>query len=162
MNITHHDSASLNIQAFRGKEHRGLNSTQWGSISSREPTVQWFCSKVYLSMQPAVLHYFCTSLQHWISTALFPQSRLSFPSNECMLVHTSIIFLSHPLPAHGERTSRSPASSESSEICSFLKDLVLNASWLTLSRVGNWLGLGSHELNHHRRLSLQKGDLFSL
>lgn len=58
MNITHHDSASLNIQAFRGKEHRGLNSTQWGSISSREPTVQWFCSKVYLSMQPAVLHYF--------------------------------------------------------------------------------------------------------
>lgn len=162
MNITHHDSASPNTQAFRGKEHRGLNSAQWGSTSSCEATVQWFSSQVYLSIQAAVLHCFSTSLLHWISTALFPQSRLSFLSNECMLVHTSTLFLSHPLPAYGERISRSPASSESSEICSLLKDLVLNASWLTLSRVGNWLGLGSHELHHHRRLNIQKGDLFSL
>lgn len=102
MNTTQHNSTSLNIQAFRGKEHRGLNSTQRGSVSSCEATVQWLCSQIYLSLHPAIPHCFSTSLLCWISTALFLQSRWHFPSNKRMLVHTSIIFLSHS-PAHGER-----------------------------------------------------------
>lgn len=128
----------------------------------------WFCFKVYRSLQPGIQHCFFSFLCH-AEYLLHRFFWLLLPLNESIPVHTPTVFML-PSPACGEKQQRklTPLSPVFMDLLilegSIDKCFLANSlqSQNSMRRVGNWVGWRSCELNHHRRLSIHKGEFFFL
>lgn len=165
----HHDSTSLNIKPFRGKsckEHRLPHSTQSGlqKLLRSHNTAILFSSLPFSAashINTVSSHFSATLNIHCTDSSDYP-----FPQTK-VFWFTLPRYFSSPSQHMETGNSRSPATSLTFMDLLFLEEFI-NECFLvnslqshnTTRRVGNRVGWGSCELNHHRRLSSHKGEFF--
>lgn len=169
-NIMHYDSTNLNTQVLEERAVRCITCpTQLcqDPIGSCEATRHDdFVSKFTLLCSQA----YSTVSSHFSATLNILLHRLFWlplPLNKSILVHTPTVFML-PSPACGDKQQRKPSQLPPVFMDLLLLEGFIDKSFLANSfqsqnstrRVGNWVGWRSCELNHHRRLSIHKGEFF--